>query len=791
MRLSMNVSRRLLIVALLCLLPSVAAGLFTQFDLQSRRTQELGDMAMRQAEHAEAYVRAVIDTARQFGAIATRFPEIEQVQPGCGARLSALHVGMPRYAVLALYRGDGTLACASPALRDADRPIWLAELIARDGQDVGEMVRLPGVLARMLPVAVPIAHTGVGTGAGPGAGMVGAVRGRLVVGIDVDWLGRRLAELRLAAATQVNTMLVIADRAGQVLVQHAATDMDGGTSDDRLAAFERKLAANTAPGLTVVPGRGGRDLLAAYIPHVAPADPIYVRVSIPANAATAEIDSIALRGALLVGSASLIALVLALVAGEAFIRMPAERLLAAAQRWQVGDLAARAPTREETSEFGRLSVAFNEMAAGLEQREAERARAAQLLEARVAERTAALSESNARLHVEISEREKTEAALAQAQKLQAVGRLAGGIAHDFNNLLATIMGNLELLERRIEPTQERLHTLIGRGMTAVQRGAQLTSRLLAFSRRHRTVSRAIDVNKVVGDLVTLAASTLGRRIAVSARLGAELWPAVADPSQLEAALLNLALNARDAMPNGGRLVISTENEHLAAPRDGAEAGDYVRIDVIDSGTGMSAEVLARAFEPFFTTKGPAGSGLGLSQVYGIAQQAGGSVRLRSVAGEGTTVSILLPRTVLEEEEQVGARARQRLSLPLKVLLVDDDQPVRQATSEMLSEMGCTVLEASNGEEALALLRTPGNRNLGMLVVDYAMPGLTGLQVAVMARNIGFKVPILLITGYAEFGEPDEPGGDLLAGVLRKPFSAAELEATLAGIPRVPAPAAAG
>ena len=761
----MNVSRRLLIVTLLCLLPSVAAGLFTQFDLQSRRTVELGELALRQAQHAAGDIASVIDGGRQLGMVAARLVEVAQLAPGCDRVLANLQDRLERYAFLAAYRADGTLACASMPLAAGDRPAWLGDSTA----EVGPMAQHVGVPVPFLPIIVPIADR------------AGQRRGSLVVGLDVTWLDRRQAELRLGdGPAVVSTALVIADRAGRVISQQPSPN----ARDDSvlLDAFERDLADQPAAGLARIPGPEGRDILAAYVPYRAAGAAVYARVSIPLDAARAEIDSIALRGAVLVGSASLISLLLAMAAGEAFIRLPTERLLAAAQRWRVGDLSVRAPTREETSEFGRLAVAFNEMAASLEQRESERARASQMLEARVAERTVALSESNARLHVEIAEREKTEAALAQAQKLQAVGRLAGGIAHDFNNLLATVLGNLELLERRIEPTQERLHALIGRAMGAVQRGAQLTARLLAFSRRHRTVTRAIDVNRVVGDLVNLASSTLGRRVQVSTHLGSDIWPAIADPSQLEAALLNLALNARDAMPSGGRLILATENETLTTAADGVEAGDYVRIDVIDNGSGMTAEVMARAFDPFFTTKGPAGSGLGLSQVYGVARQAGGIVRLRSRIGHGTMVSILLPRTTITQDEVGESRARQRLNLPLQVLLVDDDEPVRQVTAEMLREMGCTVLEASGGDAALAILQAPEAQNLGLLIVDYAMPGLTGLEVALRARNLGFANPVLLITGYAEFGEPDEPGADLVSAVLHKPFSAAELEATLVQLP---------
>jgi len=770
----MTLSRRLLIVALLCLLPSMAAGLFTQFDLQTRRVNELGELAMRQAELSEADLLSIIDTARQLGVVATRFTEVEQMGPGCDQQLSLLHTRLARYAFLAAFRLDGTLACASVPEMTGDNPPWLPELADDERSNVGQLAHHPGFTSPILPVGVPILDSS------------GQRNGTVIIALDLDWLTQRQGELRYGRTQQqsARTSLIISDRAGRIIARHptdnATVPLGNGLSlGSTLNETEGEFAARQTAGLAQLTGPDKTELLAAYIPYAAHSEAVYIRVGLSLHAATAEIDAIALRGAILVGAASLIALILALAAGEAFIRRPTERLLVAAQSWRIGDLAARAPVSEEVSEFGRLAIAFNEMAASLEQRAAERERAAQLLEQRVAERTAALSETNARLHVEIAQREKTEAALAQAQKLQAVGRLAGGIAHDFNNLLATIMGNLELLERRIDPTQERMHTLIGRANGAVQRGAQLTSRLLAFSRRHRMIKRTVDINRVVNDLVTLAASTLGRRIKVETNCDPDAWLGLADPSQLEAAILNLALNARDAMSEGGRLVIGTANETLTEAENTAEPGDYVRIDVIDNGTGMTEEVLARAFEPFFTTKGTAGSGLGLSQVYGIAQQFGGTVRLRSVYGQGTTVSILLPRSLEVIDESVQADRPQRLTEFPTVLLVDDDPPVRQATAEMLMEFGCSVVEADSGEEAVRILQDPGDHNLGLLMVDYAMPGLTGVQVAIAARNLGYEFPILLITGYAEFGDPNEPGVDLLGDVLRKPFSAQDLEAALA------------
>ena len=298
------------------------------------------------------------------------------------------------------------------------------------------------------------------------------------------------------------------------------------------------------------------------------------------------------------------------------------------------------------------------MATVLQARDAELAQHATMLEAQVQERTRALSETNNRLQVEIAERAKTEAALHQAQKLQAVGQLAGGIAHDFNNMLATVLGNLELMQRRFGQTDrpwtevdhDRMMHLVERASSAVQRGSRLTSRLLAFSRRQRLSPRPTDMNALLRDLITLARSTLGSRIQITAELDDGLWAAMADPSQVEAAILNLCLNARDAMPDGGTLTISTANTSsetvtFSEDRPQLQPGDYVRICVSDTGFGMTPEVRARAFDPFFTTKGPSGTGLGLSQVYGTARQSGGDVNIRSQPGEGTEISLYLPRSL--------------------------------------------------------------------------------------------------------------------------------------------------
>jgi signal transduction histidine kinase/CheY-like chemotaxis protein len=418
------------------------------------------------------------------------------------------------------------------------------------------------------------------------------------------------------------------------------------------------------------------------------------------------------------------------------------------------------------------------------------------LEAQVAERARELSETNNRLQVEIAGREKTEAALHQAHKLQAVGQLAGGIAHDFNNMLATVLGNLELMERRLTQAAtawgpadtDRLQKLIERATGAVQRGGQLTSRLLAFSRRQRLAARPTDINALLMDLITLASSTLGRRIRLQSDLAGDLWLAFVDPSQVETAILNLCLNARDAMREGGTLSISTSCAPIGPDSEWAgsdpdlPAGDYICIRVSDTGTGVAEDVKARAFEPFFTTKGPsAGSGLGLSQVYGMVRQSGGSVAIDSTLGAGTTVTLLLPRaTDVADPDQVDPAPASTSTSPdlvrELVLVVDDDHAVRQVTVEMARDLGCEVVQASGGDEALAVLRGLP-RAPRFILLDYAMPGMNGLQLARAIREQGLTAPIVLVTGYAELSDVDVSTGHL-AGLLRKPFTIRELEALL-------------
>jgi PAS domain S-box-containing protein len=396
------------------------------------------------------------------------------------------------------------------------------------------------------------------------------------------------------------------------------------------------------------------------------------------------------------------------------------------------------------------------------------------LERRVEARTADLEAALARLREEVAEREKAEDALRHAQKMEAVGQLTGGIAHDFNNLLTPIIGGLELIAARVE--EPRLQRLAAAALESGRRGAKLATQLLAFSRLQRISMAPVDVNHVVAGLQGILRHTLGATAAIDIRLDPGAGHALCDANQLENALLNLAINARDAMPEGGTLTIAT----LVVEDSGdAElpAGDYVCLDVADTGHGMPPEVLARATEPFFSTKPIGkGTGLGLAQVYAIARQSGGALRIDSREGEGTRVRLLLPRVAAGEAapDDAGAAPPLPQSAKARILVIDDDAEVREFLMEALGEIGHEVETCSGGAEGLERLDT---FSPDLVLLDYAMPGMNGADVAraIVARRPGQR--IVFITGYAESERIDALGGDL--PVLRKPFS---MDALVALIP---------
>jgi signal transduction histidine kinase/ActR/RegA family two-component response regulator len=476
------------------------------------------------------------------------------------------------------------------------------------------------------------------------------------------------------------------------------------------------------------------------------------------------------------------------------IARPVEDLARAASAIGEGRSADVAVTPYDFSETAAVREALGAASDALRQRALERDRAEsdlrrlnETLEERVTARTAELAESNQMLLAEIEERRQTEARLAQAQRLEAVGQLTGGLAHDFNNLLTAIIGSLDLLTRRFTGNDdETVRRLLDIASSGAQRGARLTAQLLAFSRKQMLEPRPIDANDSVQSMSGLLRSTLGGTIRIETQLAAGLWPAMADSTQVELVILNLALNARDAMPAGGTLTIRTANVTLDRS-DRAEApqpGDHVLVAVTDNGTGIAPEVLPRVLEPFFTTKEVGrGSGLGLSQVLGIAKQLGGGVAIESRLGEGTTVSLFLPRATETARQARPAESGDADSGKLRlrgcrILLVDDDHDVRRAVSGMLTEAGATVIELDSGHAAVtAAHRAQGDFDL--VLMDHAMPGLTGAMAARTIRQKAPDLPIVIMTGYAE--RVDIAPSGAIDGLIRKPFRVDELADKLAAI----------
>jgi PAS domain S-box-containing protein len=392
---------------------------------------------------------------------------------------------------------------------------------------------------------------------------------------------------------------------------------------------------------------------------------------------------------------------------------------------------------------------------------------------------------------DITEDQNREEMLRQSQKMEAVGQLTGGLAHDFNNLLTGMMGNLELLQMRVAGGRtDDLDRFISAAQGAGRRAASLTQRLLAFSRRQTLDPKPTDVHRLIRGMEDLLMRTVGPETAVVVADAADLWPAMIDAAQLESALLNLSINARDAMPGGGRITIEAGNKHLdqrGALRHDMDPGDYLSICVTDTGTGMEPQVIERVFEPFFTTKPIGqGTGLGLSMVYGFARQSGGQVRIYSEVGMGTTVCIYLPRYHGEPVNDApdGSPSGQIKAGGETVLVVDDEATIRHLIDEVLDEQGYTVIGAGDGAAGIKVLQS--GARIDLLITDVGLPnGMNGRQVADAARSLRPGLKVLFITGYAENAAVGngylEPGMELLT----KPFTLEALSMKVADILKLP------
>jgi signal transduction histidine kinase/CheY-like chemotaxis protein len=428
---------------------------------------------------------------------------------------------------------------------------------------------------------------------------------------------------------------------------------------------------------------------------------------------------------------------------------------ARAVRWPDGSIKSLVGV---SSDITARKVAEIERENLLAQLAAERTALAELtatLEQRVEQRTADLMK-------EVAAREKAQEQLRQAQKMETIGQLTGGVAHDFNNLLMAVMGNLDLLRKRI-PDDPRLHRLIDGAVQGAERGASLTQRLLAFARQQDLRAVPVDLRALIEGMIDLLERSLGPRVVLRLDLPQGLPPARVDANQLELAILNLAINARDAMPDGGSIDIRVA-EYQASNDPALVSGRYLKLSVIDTGKGMTADILKKAVEPFFSSKPLGkGTGLGLSMVHGLAVQLGGALQLASTVGQGTTATLVLPVATAAPEAESPAHKSNKVNRSAVILFVDDDPLIAMSTTEMLEDLGHRVIGANSGLHALDIIKS--EQPIDLMMTDHVMPGMTGIELAAASRELRPSLPILLATGYAELPE----GAQLDLPRLAKPY----------------------
>ena len=737
----MSIRARLLLVALLAtLLPALLALLRFQDDRRARVAtdgQRLSALAQAQAEDLRQRILAT--TQLQFG-LARASDLVLPDRATCSAFLSEVREAHPQYTGILTINPDGRLFCDS--LRSG-RDLDLNDRgYFRRARSSSEAVVLEPVFGRLtgravLQVAYPVRA--------PDAGL------RFVLLASLD-LARAMRPAVQPAAGQ---RLLLLNDSGQVLAVSPAdgTDLQGGMQLGNTPLGRFAAASREAGTTEVVMPDGKRHVWARVdVRALAPAG-LRVLAGAPEATIVAAADQRFRRDAAWYAAFAAVLFLSVWWMADRVIRRPIARMTGMAGRLASGDLQARVDGPLPRGELGTLAAALNQAAAALQ---AQR-----------------------------SDIDALHAQLSQAQRLEAVGQLTGGVAHDFNNLLTVVLGNADLLAgQSLDAAQRRqaLDMLIG----AAERGAVLTRQLLAYARQQPLAPSAVDVNQLVAAIRPMLRRSLGEHIEIVIDGAPQLWPAMVDPTQLESALLNLCLNARDAMPSGGRLTLVTGPLTLRPGACDLPAGDYVRLRVSDTGAGIAPDDLQRVFEPFFTTKERGkGNGLGLAMVYGFARQSGGQVGISSEPGRGTTVQLDLPRAstplaTLAHEPAAAVQGGHET-----ILVVEDDELVRLLASAELQALGYRVVEAPDGVQALRLVEQ--GQPFDLLFTDVIMPGgLSGPDLADATRRLRPGLPVLFTSGFTEdaFNQPGRPDAGL--PLLPKPYRRAELaRAVRAALERPP------
>lgn len=654
----------------------------------------------------------------------------------CSAFLSAVREEYPQFTGILTINPDGSLFCDSlrtnRTLDLRDRQYFREALVANG------VVTLEPVFGRLTGISVlQIAY--------PVRAESGALKFILLASFNLQ----KFAEFHDKRLSSDKEILLV-DRRGTILVAPADKDWTGpvgaSIANSDLFAF---AAAPNRERIREVTGRDGRTQVWAVARSPSNRDSgLYIMVGRSKDGLVAAANRRLYEDMAILAVASLLLLAGVWLLATLGVGRQVGRLAAMARKLGLGDLSARIPEPHPRGELGGLMTLLNGTAESLERQRA------------------AIEELNQKL--------------SQSQKMEAMGQLTGGVAHDFNNLLTVILGNSEYLAERLAANKE-LHRVADSIATAAERGSELTRSLLAFARKQPLAPKNIDIGEKIRGMEQLLRRTLGEHIECDFVLDRELWPASVDPGQLASALLNLVLNARDAMPEGGRLTVEVHNASLGESdldvNGEARPGDYVMVAVTDTGSGMNAEVAGRAFEPFFTTKEVGkGTGLGLSMVYGFAKQSGGSMQINSEPGHGTAVKLFFPR--IDASHETARPPANPTTAPAgseTILVVEDDDMVRSYVEKELKELGYRVIVARNGREALEILHRPNV--IQLLFTDVVMPGgMFGPELAKQALQLRPQLKILFTSGYSE--QPVQPLDGLEAQILNKPYRRVDLASTL-------------